>query len=114
MNDTLVISAMGTLIVLAFGVAWGLVRAEVTDLKKDVAELKKENASLRADAARSDERDKAFEAGITRLTKAIDDFDTRIGAQIERLSRVVEDSMRKLSPPPRSYYGAPLKREDDK
>jgi len=113
MNDTLLISAMGTIIVLAFGVAWGLIRSEVTDLKKDVSELKKENARLTSENARSDERDKIFEKGIERLTKAIDDFDTRIGAQIERLSRIVEGQIRMVTPSPRTYIGAPLKREEE-
>lgn len=99
MNDTLLISAMGTIIVLAFGVAWGLIRSEVTDLKKDVSELKKENARLTSENARSDERDKIFEKGIERLTKAIDDFDTRIGQKIEALSRALDVGIRKHSPP---------------
>lgn len=114
MSDATIIAALGAVLLAIVGVVWALMRGEINELKRDVGELKKENARLTAEHARSEERDKAFEAGITRLTKAIDDFDARIGAQIERLSAVVQGAMRRLSPSPRSYFGAPIKREDDK
>lgn len=106
MNDTAIISALVVALISVIGVVWALMRGEVNDLKRDVADLKKDNARLTAEDARltaenarSEERDKAFDAGITRLTKAIDDFDTRIGTQIDNLSRVVEGLTRKYTPP---------------
>ena len=121
MTDSTIIAGLGAVVLAVVGVVWALMRGEISEFKRDMADLKKENARLTAEDARltaeyarSEERDKAFEAGITRLTKAIDDFDVRIGAQIERLSAVVQGATRRLSPSPRSYFGAPIKREDDK
>ena len=88
MSDTILIAAMGTVIVAVVGVVWGLMRGEIAELKGRVISAE-------------------------RLTNAIDEFDTRIGAQIERLSRIVEGQIRRVTPSPRSYIGAPLKREEE-
>lgn len=99
MSDTLLIAAMGTIIVAVFGVVWGLMRGEITELKAKSVAFEAQMVSLHTSNARAEERDKIFEKGIERLTKAIDDFDTRIGNQIERLSRVVEGGIRRHTPP---------------
>lgn len=99
MSDTLLIAAMGTIIVAVFGVVWGLMRGEITELKAKSVAFEAQMVSLHTSNARSEERDKAFEKGIDRLTKAIDDFDTRIGQKIEALSRALDVGIRKHSPP---------------
>lgn len=120
MNDTLVISAMGTLIVLAFSIAWGLLRAEVTTLRKDNEELRREVVKITTESARSEERDKANEKGFEQLRKALADMDRQLGERISDLARVVADGLRVRYPgyrptpsPPRSYIGPPLPREEE-
>ena len=99
MTDTAIIAAMGAILFALIGVVWSNLRGEITEVKTRVRALETENARLITEHARSEERDKAFEKGIDRLTKAIDEFDERIGTQIERLSRIVEQGIRKHSPP---------------
>lgn len=82
---------LGSVLLTLIGVVWGMLRSDIAELKARVTSAEKENARLVTEHARSEERDKAFEGGIERLTKAIDDFDTRIGKQIDNLSRVVEE-----------------------
>lgn len=111
MSDTILIAAMGTVIVAVVGVVWGLMRGEIAELKGRVISAEREVSQLKADNARSDERDKVFEKGIERLTRAIDEFDTRIGAQIERLSRIVEGQVRRYTPPGGYKYSDIPKKE---
>lgn len=113
MTDTAIIAAMGAILFALIGVVWSNLRGEITEVKARVRALETENARLITEHARSEERDKAFEKGIDRLTKAIDEFDSRIGAQIENLSRIVAGAQRSMSPSPRKY-AMPIKREDDK
>ena len=80
-------------------VLWRKMRDDQTENKSRIATLEAQLAALKSDHARSEERDKAFEAGIARLTKAIDDFDLRIGAKIEQLSAVVNKAYGRFSPP---------------
>jgi predicted nucleic acid-binding Zn-ribbon protein len=94
------------------GAVWSNLRSEITELKSRATQSEREANQLRTDHARSEERDKAFEAGITRLTRAIDDFDTRIGAQIENLSRVVQ-TMQSRYTPPGGYKYIPNKKEGE-
>ena len=98
MNDVAVIGAALTIILALIGAVWSNLRSETAELKGRVIALEKENSRIAVEHARSEERDKIFEKGIERLTKAIDDFDTRIGKQIERLSRVVEGGIRRHTP----------------
>jgi hypothetical protein len=108
---------LGVLIVVLFavvGVVWSNLRGELAELKARSVTLEADNRRLATEHARSEERDKSFEKGIDRLTKAIDDFDARIGAQIDRLSRAVEGAKRTITPSERSYIGASLKREEEK
>lgn len=98
MNDVAVIGAALTIILALIGVVWAMLRADISDLKTRMTASEKQDAALVTEHARSEERDKTFERGIERLTKAIDDFDTRIGKQIERLSRVVEGGIRRHTP----------------
>lgn len=99
MTDTAIIAAMGAILFALIGVVWSNLRGEITELKARVTASEKQDAALVTEHARSEERDKVFEKGIERLTKAIDDFDERIGTQIERLSRIVEQGIRRYSPP---------------
>jgi len=80
-------------------VLWWKMRDDQTENKSRIIALESQLSALKSDHARSEERDKAFEAGIARLTKAIDDFDSRIGAKIEQLSEVVNSVYRRFSPP---------------
>lgn len=111
MSDTILIAAMSTVIVAVVGVVWGLMRGEIAELKGRVISAEREVSQLKADNARSDERDKVFEKGIERLTRAIDEFDTRIGAQIERLSRIVEGQVQRYTPPSGYIIDIPKKKE---
>ena len=109
MTDTTIIGVLIAGVVALIGVVWAMLRADISDLKTRMTASEKQDAALVTEHARSEERDKTFERGIERLTKAIDDFDTRIGAQIERLSRIVEGEIRRRSPPrgtpkPRTEY----------
>lgn len=119
MSDTLMIAAMGTIIVAVFGVVWGLMRGEISELKARVVASEREVTNLKTEHARSEERDKSFDAGIARLTKAIDDFDSRIGAQIEQLTRVVDSMTRRYTPsggtpkPRTSYKFIPNDNDND-
>lgn len=99
MNDVAVIGVAISIILALIGAVWSNLRSETAELKGRVVALEKEGARLATEHARSEERDKAFEKGIERLTRAIDDFDIRIGKQIERLSRVVEGGIRRHTPP---------------
>lgn len=99
MTDTAIIGALIAGLFALVGVVWSTLRSESADLKGRVVALEKEGARLATEHARSEERDKAFEKGIDRLTKAIDDFDTRIGQKIEALSRALDVGIRKHSPP---------------
>ena len=98
-NDVAVIGAALTIILALIGVVWSNLRGDISELKARVTASEKQDAALVTEHARSEERDKVFEKGIERLTKAIDDFDSRIGTQIERLSRIVEQGIRRYSPP---------------
>ena len=75
-----------------------LAKETASDAKQRIGQLEREVADVRREAARSEERDKSFAENITRLTKAIDDFDTRIGKQIFELKNVVSDMARRFSP----------------
>lgn len=99
MSDSVMIAGMGTIIVAVFGIVWGLMRGEITELKARVVAGERDLSQLKTEHARSEERDKSFDAGIARLTKAIDDFDVRIGAQIDNLSKVVQEMARRYTPP---------------
>jgi len=99
MTDTAIIGALIAGLFALVGVVWSNLRGEITELKARVTASEKQDAALVTEHARSEERDKVFEKGIERLTKAIDDFDERIGTQIERLSRIVEQGIRRYSPP---------------
>ena len=99
MNDVAVIGVAISIILALICAVWSNLRSETAELKGRVVALEKEGARLATEHARSEERDKAFEKGIERLTRAIDDFDIRIGKQIERLSRVVEGGIRRHTPP---------------
>lgn len=103
----------GVLLTL-IGVVWGMLRSDIAELKARVTAAEKENARLVTEHARSEERDKAFEGGIERLTKAIDDFDTRIGKQIDNLTRVVDGLTRKYTPSGGyKYIGGPVDKKKD-
>ena len=99
MNDTAIVGVALSIILALIGAVWSNLRSETAELKGRVIALEKENSRIAVEHARSEERDKIFEKGIERLTKAIDDFDARIGNQIERLSRVVEGGIRRHTPP---------------
>lgn len=99
MTDTAIIGALIAACFALIGVVWSNLRGEIAELKARVTASEKQDAALVTEHARSEERDKVFEKGIERLTKAIDDFDERIGTQIERLSRIVEQGIRRYSPP---------------
>lgn len=99
MTDTAIIGALIAGLFALVGVVWSNLRGEITELKARLTASEKQDAALVTEHARSEERDKVFEKGIERLTKAIDDFDERIGTQIERLSRIVEQGIRRYSPP---------------
>lgn len=99
MTATEIAAILGSVLLALIGVVWGMLRSDIADLKGRVVALEKEGARLATEHARSEERDKAFEKGIDRLTKAIDDFDTRIGQKIEALSRALDVGIRKHSPP---------------
>lgn len=99
MTDTAIIGALIAGLFALVGVVWSNLRGEITELKARVTASEKQDAALVTEHARSEERDKAFEKGIDRLTKAIDDFDTRIGQKIEALSRALDVGIRKHSPP---------------
>lgn len=123
MTDTTIIGAFGAVLFALIGVVYGMLRGDIADLKARVTLAEKENARLVTEHARSEERDKNFAEGITRLTDALNDFDRKISAQIESLTRVLQrigdDAKRRYSPPAglpsqRSYHGPPLKREEDK
>lgn len=109
MSDTLIIAAMGTIIVAVFGVVWGLMRGEITELKARAVAIDAQMVILHTSNARAEERDKAFADTMDRLGKSLDRFDTKV----DELSRIVGVAYRKMSPPPRSYIGAPLKREEE-
>lgn len=99
MTESAVLGIAVTIVLALIGAVWSTLRSESADLKGRVVALEKEGARLATEYARSEERDKAFEKGIDRLTKAIDDFDTRIGQKIEALSRALDVGIRKHSPP---------------
>lgn len=99
MTESAVLGIAVTIVLALIGAVWSTLRSESADLKGRVVALEKEGARLATEHARSEERDKAFEKGIDRLTKAIDDFDTRIGQKIEALSRALDVGIRKHSPP---------------
>ena len=99
MTDATVLSIAGFVIVALIGVVYATLRGDISELKARVTASEKQDAALVTEHARSEERDKAFEKGIDRLTKAIDDFDTRIGQKIEALSRALDVGIRKHSPP---------------
>lgn len=98
MTESAVLGIAVTIVLALIGAVWSTLRSESADLKGRVVALEKEGARLATEHARSEERDKAFEKGIDRLTKAIDDFDTRIGQKIEALSRALDVGIRKHSP----------------
>lgn len=110
MSDTLLIAAMGTIIVAVFGVVWGLMRGEITELKAKSVAFEAQMVSLHTSNARAEERDKAFADTMDRLGRSLDRFDTKV----DELSRIVGVAYRKVSPSPRSYIGAPIKREEEK
>lgn len=120
MSDSVMIAGMGTIIVAVFGIVWGLMRGEITELKARVIAGERDLGQLKTEHARSEERDKSFDAGIARLTKAIDDFDSRIGAQIEQLTRVVDSMTRRYTPsggtpkPRTSYKFIPNDNDEEK
>ena len=110
MSDTLLIAAMGTIIVAVFGVVWGLMRGEITELKAKSVAFEAQMVSLHTSNARAEERDKAFADTMDRLGRSLDRFDTKV----DELSRSGGVAYRKVSPSPRSYIGAPIKREEEK
>jgi len=123
MTDTAIIGALIAALFALVGVVYAALRSDGAEMKARISALEKENARLSTEHARSEERDKSFDAGITRLTDALNDFDRKISAQIESLTRVLQrigdDAKRRYSPPAglpsqRSYHGPPLKREEDK
>ena len=117
MNDTVILSAMGVVIVAIIGAVWGMLRnknadikREMSDLKKELAELKKDFNQLRTDHARSEERDKSFEGVMSHVASSFD----RLGEKIDRLARLVETGIRSTTPSPRSYHGGPLIPREEK
>lgn len=114
MNEGTILAAMATIMLALIGAVWSALRGEIAEHKSRIVALEREVTRLSTEHARSEERDKSFDAGITRLTKAIDDFDTRIGAQIDNLSRVVEGLTRKYTPPGGyKYIGGPVPKKKD-
>lgn len=89
-------------------VLWWMAKDGQAEAKARISALEAELARMRAEHARSEERDKAFEAGIARLTKAIDDFDSRIGRKIEQLAAVVNSATRRFTP----HSGMPTVRDE--
>lgn len=78
MSDTLLIAAMGTIIVAVFGVVWGLMRGEITELKAKSVAFEAQMVSLHTSNARAEERDKAFADTMDRLGRSLDRFDTKV------------------------------------
>lgn len=116
MTPTELGAILTTVLLALIGVVWGMLRSDIAELKARVTAAERESARLVTEHARSEERDKAFEGGIERLTKAIDDFDTRIGKQIDNLSRVVAELTRRHTPPGGyKYIGGPVdkKKKDE-
>lgn len=110
------LAAMATVMLALIGAVWSALRGEIAEHKSRIVALEREATRLSTEHARSEERDKSFDAGITRLTKAIDDFDTRIGKQIDNLSRVVAELTRRHTPPGGyKYIGGPVdkKKKDE-
>lgn len=117
MNETTILGAMATLLLALIGAVWSVLRGELAEHKSRVVSLEREVTRLSTEHARSEERDKNYDAGIERLTRAIDDFDKRIGAQIEKLSATLSRMSpgaysRSMTPAARSYIGGPKKDED--
>lgn len=111
MNDTVILSAMGVVLVALIGAVWGMLRNENSELKKELGDLKRDFNQLKTDHARSEERDKAFEGVMSHVASSFD----KLGEKIDRLARLVETGIRSTTPAPRSYHGGPpIPREDKK
>lgn len=123
MTDTAIIGALIAGLFALVGVVWAMNRGDIAELKARLTSAERESVRIDKEHARSEERDKSFAEGITRLTDALNDFDRKIAAQIESLTRVLQrigdDAKRRYSPPAglpsqSSYHGPPIKREEDK